>query len=158
MPIGFEIITAEHNGEDYQFYDVPGFGTMPFELLCPADVKNLKKATNVDTIEEFKDYIMPNNWRAEDHYGVFLKSVEDFFTDLDSWTPGSEVGKGPPGADGKSAYQSAVDVDGFEGTEEEWLESLKGADGNDAEWTQLTQEQYDQLETPDPNTLYVIVD
>lgn len=31
--------------------------------------------------------------------------------------------------DGKSAYEVAV-VNGFEGTEEEWLESLKGADGH----------------------------
>ena len=32
------------------------------------------------------------------------------------------------GADGKSAYQVALD-NGFEGTEEEWLQSLKGVDG-----------------------------
>lgn len=32
------------------------------------------------------------------------------------------------GARGKSAYQVAVD-NGFEGTEKEWLESLKGATG-----------------------------
>ena len=36
------------------------------------------------------------------------------------------------GADGKSAYQIAVD-NGFEGTEEEWLQSLKGADGQDGQ-------------------------
>lgn len=35
------------------------------------------------------------------------------------------------GDDGKSAYQTAVD-NGFEGTEEEWLESLKGKDGTGA--------------------------
>lgn len=36
----------------------------------------------------------------------------------------------PPldGADGKSAYQIALD-NGFEGTEAEWLESLKGSGG-----------------------------
>ncbi len=34
------------------------------------------------------------------------------------------------GADGKSAYEIAVD-NGFEGTEAEWLVSLKGADGSD---------------------------
>ena len=32
---------------------------------------------------------------------------------------------GPPGKDGKSAYEIAVS-NGFEGTEQEWLESLKG--------------------------------
>lgn len=35
---------------------------------------------------------------------------------------------GVNGADGKSAYQSAVDK-GFEGSEEDWLTSLKGQDG-----------------------------
>lgn len=44
--------------------------------------------------------------------------------------PQGEPGKnGEPGADGKSAYQIAVDH-GFEGTEAEWLASLKG-DGAD---------------------------
>lgn len=33
------------------------------------------------------------------------------------------------GKDGKSAYEIAVEY-GFEGTEEEWLESLKGTDGS----------------------------
>ncbi|WP_068280224.1 collagen-like protein [Loigolactobacillus backii] len=36
---------------------------------------------------------------------------------------------GHPGADGKSAYELAV-VDGFSGTEAEWLASLKGPAGN----------------------------
>lgn len=35
---------------------------------------------------------------------------------------------GTPGKDGKSAYEVAVD-EGFKGTEEEWLESLKGEPG-----------------------------
>ena len=37
-------------------------------------------------------------------------------------------GGGGAGIDGKSAYEIAVD-NGFEGTEEEWLESLKGTNG-----------------------------
>lgn len=44
---------------------------------------------------------------------------------------GPQGPKGDPGADGtdgKSAYQIAVD-EGFQGTEEEWLESLKGPQG-----------------------------
>lgn len=36
------------------------------------------------------------------------------------------------GKDGKSAYDLAVD-NGFTGSEEEWLASLKGADGKDGE-------------------------
>lgn len=39
---------------------------------------------------------------------------------------------GKDGADGKSAYQVAVD-NGFDGTEAEWLETLKGKDGSDGQ-------------------------
>lgn len=38
-------------------------------------------------------------------------------------------GGGGSGRDGLSAYELAV-LDGFRGTESEWLASLKGADGN----------------------------
>lgn len=38
------------------------------------------------------------------------------------------IPQGPPGKDGKSAYQIALD-NGFEGTEEEWLLSLTGPQG-----------------------------
>lgn len=44
--------------------------------------------------------------------------------------PGETGPVGPEGPDGKSAYEIATDQ-GFEGTEEAWLESLKGADGED---------------------------
>lgn len=40
----------------------------------------------------------------------------------------TELGGTGAGADGKSAYEIALDL-GFEGTKEEWLLSLKGADG-----------------------------
>lgn len=39
------------------------------------------------------------------------------------------VGGGGAGADGKSAYEIAVD-NGFEGDEQAWLESLKGEKGD----------------------------
>lgn len=41
------------------------------------------------------------------------------------------------GDDGKSAYEIAID-NGFEGTEEEWLESLKGGSGGNANITEET--------------------
>lgn len=41
-------------------------------------------------------------------------------------------GSGTPGQDGKSAYEIAVE-NGFEGTEEEWLASLKGSDGQNGQ-------------------------
>lgn len=42
------------------------------------------------------------------------------------------------GLDGKSAYEIAVD-NGFVGTEEEWLESLHGADGRDGETPDMSE-------------------
>lgn len=49
--------------------------------------------------------------------------------------PQGEAGKdGENGVDGKSAYEIAVEH-GFTGSESEWLESLKGKDGNTAEVT-----------------------
>lgn len=46
----------------------------------------------------------------------------------DTGASGRDGLDGSDGADGKSAYDIAVD-NGFVGTESEWLESLKGADG-----------------------------
>lgn len=40
-----------------------------------------------------------------------------------------DIHQGPPGDDGKSAYEIAVE-EGFVGTEEQWVASLKGRDGN----------------------------
>ena len=41
-----------------------------------------------------------------------------------------DLHQGPPGEDGKSAYELAVE-EGYVGTETEWLASLHGADGTD---------------------------
>lgn len=61
-----------------------------------------------------------------------------------SWTndknlpnPESVNIKGPQGEDGKSAYEIALD-NGFEGSEEEWLDSLKGEPGEDGTSADLT--------------------
>ena len=49
--------------------------------------------------------------------------------------------KGKDGIDGKSAYQIALDR-GYQGSEEEWLKSLKGKDGNDG--SSVTPEELEQ--------------
>lgn len=51
--------------------------------------------------------------------------------------PGEDGKDGENGKDGDSAYQVAVN-NGFEGTEQEWLESLKGEDGEDGEGGGIT--------------------
>ncbi|WP_440464324.1 phage upper tail fiber protein [Psychrobacter sp. ASPA161_6] len=80
-------------------------------------------------------------------------------------SPASVIGN--EGQDGKSAYEIAV-INGFAGTQNEWLLSLKGADGVDGNtiidqrtqksikvWTGA-QVQYDAVTPKDANTLYVI--
>lgn len=50
---------------------------------------------------------------------------------------GAPVVRGVDGKDGKSAYEVAVE-NGFIGTEQEWLESLKGEKGrNRKQWSIL---------------------
>lgn len=63
---------------------------------------------------------------------------------------------GEDGADGKSAYQTAVEQ-GFEGTEEEWLASLKGDKGEKGEDGKFDMEAlYDILQTEDKTVIGAI--
>ena len=60
------------------------------------------------------------------------------------------------GAEGKSAYQTAVEQ-GFEGTEEEWLASLKGPQGEKGEDGKFDMETlYDILQTEDKTVIGAI--
>lgn len=70
--------------------------------------------------------LVPHTWMeaGTDDGCISLESVELVATEV-SMTPGPRGPQGADGSDGKSAYEVAVD-NGFEGTEEEWLESLKG--------------------------------
>lgn len=61
--------------------------------------------------------------------GSTIPKLYDYFKQIDDYIEELKSGgtQGPPG---KSAYEIAVE-NGFEGTEQEWLESLKGQDGKD---------------------------
>lgn len=56
-------------------------------------------------------------------------STQQFITAGGAYSVNQGGGSGTPGADGKSAYEIAVD-NGFVGTEQEWLDSLKGEQGD----------------------------
>ncbi|HGM5526087.1 TPA: YadA-like family protein [Stenotrophomonas maltophilia] len=68
--------------------------------------------------------------------GPSFNNVNDALVYLDNRIGASSPGTGPQGpagangADGRSAYEVAVD-NGYSGTEKEWLASLKGVDGKD---------------------------
>lgn len=76
--------------------------------------------------------VLPGNLVTTDDIGTEIASYIAKNPDEvkgDKGDKGEQGIQGKTGADGKSAYQIAVD-DGFTGTESEWLASLKGADGN----------------------------
>ena len=91
---------------------------------------NEKNPASADYIENKPDLNKKQNklaWATdEDIDAMFDGSYEG----EENETPegGGDFPSGEPGADGKSAYEIAVEH-GFEGTEEEWLESLKGEPG-----------------------------
>lgn len=64
--------------------------------------------------------------------GSTIPKLYDYFKQIDDYIEELKSGgtQGPKGEDGESAYEIAV-RNGFEGTEQEWLESLKGQDGKD---------------------------
>ena len=82
------------------------------------------------------------NLATEEYVNDLVENIE--------LTPGPA---GESGADGKSAYQSAVEK-GFEGTEEEWLESLKGEKGEVGKFDMETL--YDILQTEDKTVIGAI--
>lgn len=80
--------------------------------------------------------------------GRTLPALYDYFQQVDDLIDELKSG-GSDGADGKSAYEVAVD-NGFEGDEQNWLDSLKGKDGDKGDdgtnaEPQFTQEQVDSL-------------
>lgn len=95
---------------------------------------NEKNPASADYIENKPDLNKKQNklaWATdEDIDAMFDGSYEG----EENETPegGGDFPSGEPGADGKSAYEIAVEH-GFEGTEEEWLDSLKGEKGDTGE-------------------------
>jgi hypothetical protein len=69
-------------------------------------------------------------------YYYNYKEIDGFINELESKLQefGGNGAGGGVGSNGLSAYEIAV-KNGFEGTESEWLDSLKGTDGKDAEIT-----------------------
>lgn len=92
-------------------------------ILELVENKGAKSMRRVDTKEVFT--LVAHTWQAggEDECSHLKTSVVEL---------SSKVESGIPGTPGKSAYEIAVEH-GYVGTEEEWLASLKGADGPQGE-------------------------
>ncbi len=85
------------------------------------------------------------NLATEEYVNEIVENIE--------LTPGPV---GESGADGKSAYQTALE-NGFEGTEEDWLNSLKGPQGEKGEDGKFDMETlYDILQTEDKTVIGAI--
>lgn len=85
------------------------------------------------------------NLATEEYVNELVENIE--------LTPGPAGEAGAAGEDGKSAYQSAVE-NGFIGTEEEWLNSLKGEKGEDGKFDMNAL--YDILQTEDKTVIGAI--
>ena len=68
--------------------------------------------------------------RLYESYVLYAQAAGDEVLSYQEWLNSVRGPQGEAGEDGKSAYEIAVE-NGFEGTEEEWLASLKGQDGED---------------------------
>lgn len=85
--------------------------------------------------------------------GLDLKTLATAKKNIKESLAGAGVVQGKPGkdgSDGKSAYQVAID-NGYNGTESEWLESLKSTEAieqlkNDFEELQNNKNNYDKLQ------------
>lgn len=87
---------------------------------------------------------------------VINLATEEYVNELVENIELTQGPQGEAGADGKSAYQSALEQ-GFEGTEEEWLASLKGAQGEKGEDGKFDMETlYDILQTEDKTVIGAI--
>ena len=116
-------------------------GTLKFEVIIYHN--NEVAVTKFVAIQVEKSIFNKENIVNSDQYSALtnaLNKVDIILSDDTIYIPGPQGPQGLPGEpgkdglngkdgkDGKSAYQIAVD-NGFVGTEEEWLESLKGKDG-----------------------------
>lgn len=110
---------------------------------------------------EFKLRGLSTNSKPTRFSGRNIKNGSEFF-EIDTgvtyaydeegkrWYPQpSAGGSGVPGTPGKDAYEIAVDL-GFEGTRQEWLESLKGGtDPTDIDWSTPSPEDDIPSDVPD---------
>jgi|SRR5690625_697309 len=93
--------------------------------------------------------------------GSTLPKLYAYFQEIDDYIDDLLNSGGQQGERGYSAYEIAVQQ-GFEGTEQEWLESLKGKDGQDGEkgdpftYDDFTPEQLEALKGEDGESAYEI--
>ena len=109
---------------------------MAISLIDNLKIQNKKQNVERDSFPTITDMVsyspnyLPNIFHAmcEETGKMYVYNVNnDIDPVLGKWR---EYGSGGgSGTAGKSAYEIAVD-NGFVGTETEWLESLKGSDGN----------------------------
>lgn len=113
-------------------YSGTGSGTCDYnELVNKPSINGIVIQGNMTTVQlgikngkDGEDGFSPIITQEENDSGYYVT-----ITDAEG-TDGFQLLNGRNGSNGKSAYLIAID-NGFQGTEEEWLESLKGQDGQD---------------------------
>lgn len=80
--------------------------------------------------------------------GKTLPKLYDYFKQIDEYIDELKSGGGQEGPKGDSAYEVAVS-NGFEGTEQQWVDSLKGDKGESFTYEDFTSEQLESLKGQD---------
>lgn len=97
-------------------FDNVGSSKTGAEVSIPKDISAFNNDAKYVS-EKQAEELLTEYTKEEDVEGIVVKFIE-------------KIPSGKDGTDGLSAYEIAVN-NGFDGTEEEWLESLKGAKGED---------------------------
>ena len=99
-------------------------------ILLQDDKNIVVYSVNVseDKIETLRECVFPVLKRARPSDYVYTETEVFTYKSLEERIKALE--EGAAGSNGKSAYEIALD-NGFNGTESEWLDSLKGKDGKD---------------------------
>ena len=93
-----------------------------------SNIIQIKRGSGTPSTEQLAPYELGYSTERK---ALFIHDAENGIIELGAGEGGGGT-QGPPGEDGKSAYEIAVD-NGFEGDEQEWLNSLKGAPGSSGE-------------------------
>lgn len=115
MAIAMPQNTVFHLGSTKRVLSDMNTGTaQPVEI--PKNISTFKNDAGYISVEETEE-MLTDYAKEENVVEIVNLAVEEAVKDVTK------------GADGKSAYEVAKEVTGFEGNEEEWIESLKGEQG-----------------------------
>jgi uncharacterized protein YuzE len=107
---------------------VPEWAKQPEPPVAEVDSSYNPKSKNAQSGAAVAEAVAGAVVSANSYTKEYLSNIENSLQELDKSIGELELTPGPQGAEGKSAYKIALEA-GFEGSESDWLASLKGEHG-----------------------------